>query len=80
MTATKKSVHPIMAIIGVLLALALATLAACGGSGDEMVDQFPSDPAAVQTRAAEEPTTAAEPTALPQETVAPTTASTPVPP
>ena len=72
MTAIKKSVHPIIAIIGVFLALAFATLAACGDSGDEMVDQLPSDPAAGQTQAAEEPTPAAEPTALPQETAAPT--------
>lgn len=71
MTATKKSVHPITAIIGVFLALAFATLAACGDSGDEMVDQVPSDPAG-QTQVAEQPTATAEPTALPQETVAPT--------
>ena len=79
MTATKKLVHTIIAISGVFLALALAVSAACGGSEDEMVDQVPSDPAAVQTQAAEEPTTAAKPTALPQETVAPTAASTPAP-
>lgn len=79
MTATKKSIRPIIAIIGVFLALAFAAFAACGDSGEEVVDQVPSEPAALQTQVAEEPTIGAEPTALPQETVAPTDIPTSTP-